>query len=119
MLIEPDKQIAREFFLILQFAHVLIVRLLQLILPSMPSHSLLLRPFLSDPSNVVRCTALEGLGILSESEPTLQTEVTLVLEEALQTGTLAMKNRAQHALKKMANRSSFTVKKRKETMRSK
>ena len=85
----------------------------------MPSYSLLLRPLLSDPSNVVRCTALEGLGILSESEPTLQTEVTLVLEEALQTGTLAMKNRAQHALKKMANRSSFTVKKRKETMRSK
>lgn len=58
----------------------------------------LLRPLYYDPSNVVRCTAIEGLGLLAQREPELRPQVEPLLEEALATGTLAMQNRAEHAL---------------------
>jgi hypothetical protein len=61
----------------------------------------LLRPLLRDPRNVVRCTGLEGLGLLAAREPSLRVEVEMELEEALATGTLAMKNRAYHALRRL------------------
>ena len=58
----------------------------------------LLMPLYYDPSNVVRCTALEGLGLLARSEPSLRRQFQAIAEESLVTGTLAMKNRAHHAL---------------------
>lgn len=61
----------------------------------------LLRPLYYDPSNIVRCTAIEGLGLLAQREPELRTQVEPLLEEALATGTLAMRNRAQHALARL------------------
>jgi hypothetical protein len=61
----------------------------------------LLRPLLRDPGNVVRCTGLEGLGLLALREPSLRAQIEPELEEALATGTLAMKNRAYHALKRL------------------
>jgi hypothetical protein len=61
----------------------------------------LLRPLLRDPGNVVRCTAIEGRGLLAAREPSLRAEVAPELEEALATGTLAMKNRAYYALKRL------------------
>jgi hypothetical protein len=61
----------------------------------------LLRPLLRDARNVVRCTGLEGLGLLAAREPSLRAQVEPELEEALATGTLAMKNRAYHALKRL------------------
>ena len=58
----------------------------------------LLRPLYYDPSNVVRCTAIEGLGLLAQREPELRPQIEPLLEEALVTGTLAMQNRARYAL---------------------
>jgi HEAT repeat protein len=61
----------------------------------------LLLPLYYDPSNVVRCTAIEGLGILAQHEPSLRPQFEALAEEALAAGTLAMKNRAQHALARL------------------
>jgi hypothetical protein len=61
----------------------------------------LLTPLYYDPSNVVRCTAIEGLGILARKEPTLRPQFEAIAEEAFATGTLAMKNRAQHGLARL------------------
>jgi hypothetical protein len=62
----------------------------------------LLRPLLRDPGNVVRCTGLEGLGLLAAREPSLRAEVEPELEAALLAGTLAMQNRARCALARLA-----------------
>ena len=58
----------------------------------------LLMPLYYDPSNVVRCTAVEGLGLLAHREPGLRSRVLPLIEEALATGTLAMQCRARDAL---------------------
>jgi len=62
----------------------------------------LLMPLYYDPSNVVRCTAVEGLGLLAHREPILRAQVEPLLEEALATGTLAMQCRARDALARLA-----------------
>lgn len=61
----------------------------------------LLMPLYYDPSNVVRCTAIEGLGMLARFEPCLRPQFGVIAEEALATGTLAMQNRAQHGLARL------------------
>ncbi len=61
----------------------------------------LLRPLLEDRSNVVRCTALEGLGLLASLVPELRSEVEPVLEEASVCGTPAMRHRARVALARL------------------
>jgi hypothetical protein len=61
----------------------------------------LLMPLYYDPSNVVRCTAIEGLGILAKREPSLRPQFEAIAEESQATGTLAMKNRAQHGLARL------------------
>jgi hypothetical protein len=66
----------------------------------------LLVPLYYDPSNVVRCTAIEGLGLLADREPSLRAQVEPLLEEALATGTLAMQNRAQHVFARWTRKSS-------------
>jgi hypothetical protein len=60
----------------------------------------LLMPLYYDPSNVVRCTAIEGLGLLAYRAPSLRPQVEPLLEEALATGTLAMRCRARDALRR-------------------
>jgi HEAT repeat protein len=50
-----------------------------------------------DESNVVRCSALEGLGWLAASEPSLRDEAEELIARALQDGTKAMKCRARAA----------------------
>ena len=63
----------------------------------------LLMPLYYDPSNVVRCTAIEGLGLLARREPSLRLQFEPLAEEALATGTLAMQNRARHALTRLSS----------------
>lgn len=50
-----------------------------------------------DRSNVVRCSAVEGLGLLARRDPSLRSSVEPYLEEAFTTGTPAMRVRARNA----------------------
>jgi hypothetical protein len=61
----------------------------------------LLMPLYYDPSNVVRCSAVEGLGLLAHRDPGLRAQIEPLLEEALKTGTLAMQCRARDALRRL------------------
>jgi hypothetical protein len=61
----------------------------------------LLMPLYYDPSNVVRCTAIEGLGLLAQREPSLRSQFEPLAEGALASGTCAMQNRAWHALARL------------------
>jgi hypothetical protein len=51
-----------------------------------------------DKSNVVRCSAVEGLGLLARRDPALRNTVEPFLHRALITGTPAMRVRARNAL---------------------
>jgi hypothetical protein len=51
-----------------------------------------------DKSNVVRCSAVEGLGLLARRDPSLRNSVEPFLHQALVTGTPAMRVRARNAL---------------------
>jgi len=51
-----------------------------------------------DKSNVVRCSAVEGLGLLALRDPSLRSTVEPFLHQALLTGTCAMQVRARKAL---------------------
>jgi len=62
----------------------------------------LLMPLYYDPSNAIRCTAVEGLGLLARREPSLRPQIEPLIEEALATGTLAMQCRARDALANLA-----------------
>jgi hypothetical protein len=55
-----------------------------------------------DPSNVVRCSAVEGLGTLALAEPSLREDAEAMVESFLHRGTLAMKSRATHIRKLLA-----------------
>jgi hypothetical protein len=48
-----------------------------------------------DESNVVRCSAVEGLGLLALQEASLRDEAEEMIEKYLREGTLAMKSRAR------------------------
>lgn len=48
-----------------------------------------------DESNVVRCSAVEGLGLLALQEATLRDEAEEMIERFLREGTAAMKSRAR------------------------
>ena len=53
-----------------------------------------------DESNVVRCSAVEGLGLLALREPSLRDEAEEMVARFLQEGaTKAMKSRARHVKK--------------------
>ncbi len=54
-----------------------------------------------DPSNVVRCSAVEGLGLLALLEPSLRDQAEEMIGEFLRTGTPAMKCRARRAKRKL------------------
>jgi HEAT repeat protein len=55
-----------------------------------------------DESNVVRCSAVEGLGLLAMHEVSLRDEAEEMVEKFLREGTLAMKNRARTVQKMWA-----------------
>jgi hypothetical protein len=48
-----------------------------------------------DESNVVRCSAVEGMGLLAMQEASLRDELEVMVESFLREGTLAMKSRAR------------------------
>jgi hypothetical protein len=48
-----------------------------------------------DESNVVRCSAVEGMGLLALQEPSLRDEAEEMVERYLREGTVAMKSRAR------------------------
>ncbi len=48
-----------------------------------------------DESNVVRCSAVEGMGLLALREPSLRDEAEEMVERYLREGTVAMKSRAR------------------------
>ncbi len=52
-----------------------------------------------DKSNVVRCAAVEGLGLLARRDPSLGSTVEPYLEQAFAAGTPAMRVRARNALR--------------------
>jgi hypothetical protein len=52
-----------------------------------------------DESNVVRCSAVEGLGLLAIQEPSLHDEAEEMVERFLREGTLAMKSRARAVMR--------------------
>ena len=55
-----------------------------------------------DESNVVRCSAVEGMGLLATREPSLRDDAEEVVERYLREGTLAMKNRARTVMRMWA-----------------
>jgi hypothetical protein len=55
-----------------------------------------------DESNGVRCSAVEGLGLLAMREASLRDEAEEMLAKFLQEGTLAMKNRARTVMRMWA-----------------
>jgi hypothetical protein len=52
-----------------------------------------------DESNAVRCSAMEGLGLLSLREPSLRDEAEEMVERFLRQGTAAMKCRARAVMR--------------------
>src|SRR6266478_570415 len=55
-----------------------------------------------DESNVVRCSAVEGMGLLALREASLRDEAEEMIERFLREGTLAMKNRARTVMRMWA-----------------
>jgi len=58
-----------------------------------------LQRYLDDRSSIVKTLALQGLADLSQSDATLRSKVKQLLEQAVQSGTPAMKARARNLLK--------------------
>jgi hypothetical protein len=52
-----------------------------------------------DQSNGVRCSAMEGLGLLALQEPSLRDEAEEMVERFLREGTAAMKCRARAVMR--------------------
>jgi len=57
-----------------------------------------------DPSNVVRCSAVEGLGTLALADPSYRDHAEAMVERYLQHGTMAMKSRSRHVRNMLAKR---------------
>jgi hypothetical protein len=55
-----------------------------------------------DESNVVRCSAVEGMGLLALEEPSLRDEAEEMVARYLLEGTVAMKNRARTVMRMWA-----------------
>jgi hypothetical protein len=55
-----------------------------------------------DESNVVRCSAVEGLGLLAMREASLRDEAEEMAARFLREGTKAMKNRARTVMRRWA-----------------
>lgn len=65
-----------------------------------------------DRSNVVRCSAVEGLGLLALRDPSLRSNAETYLHQAFLSGTPAMRVRARDALRRLSAVSRNPVMKR-------
>jgi hypothetical protein len=61
----------------------------------------LMQLLMEDESNVARCSAVEGMGLLASYEPSLLDAAEEMIERALLDGTPAMKARARHARRRL------------------
>jgi hypothetical protein len=61
----------------------------------------LMEMLLEDESNVARCSAVEGIGLLASEEASLRGAAEEMIERALREGTPAMKARARHAKRRL------------------
>ena len=61
----------------------------------------LMELLMEEESNVARCSAIEGIGLLASEEPSLCGVAADMIARALREGTLAMKNRAKRAKKRL------------------
>ncbi len=62
-----------------------------------------------DESNVVRCSAVEGMGLLALQEASLRDEAEEMIERYLREGTTkAMKSRARHVKRKLERQTAIT-----------
>ena len=57
-----------------------------------------------DESNALRCSAVEGMGTLALTEPSLREEAESLVEQFLWNGTPAMKARARHVRRMLTSR---------------
>jgi hypothetical protein len=62
----------------------------------------LMELLMEDESNVARCSAVEGIGLLACQEPSLRGGAEEIIARALWEGTLAMKCRAREAKRRIA-----------------
>jgi hypothetical protein len=67
----------------------------------------LMELLMEDESNVARCSAVEGIGLLACQEPSLREAAEEMVERALREGTLAMKCRAREAKRRMERTSKI------------
>lgn len=61
----------------------------------------LMELLIEDESNVTRCSAIEGIGLLACDEPSLRGVAEEMIEQALRGGTPAMKARARQAKRRL------------------
>ncbi len=61
----------------------------------------LMELLMEDESNVARCSAIEGIGLLACDETSLRDIAEEMIAQALATGTKAMKARARHAKRRL------------------
>ena len=61
----------------------------------------LMELLMEEESNVARCSAVEGIGLLAGEEPSLRESAEEMIERALRVGTLAMKCRARAAKRRL------------------
>jgi hypothetical protein len=67
----------------------------------------LMELLMEDESNVARCSAVEGIGLLAIEEASLRDVAEEMIERALHEGTLAMKCRARKAKRRMERAKRF------------
>jgi DNA-binding FrmR family transcriptional regulator len=61
----------------------------------------LMQLLMDEESNVVRCSAVEGIGQLAAVEPSLRAVAEEIITQSLREGTCAMKVRARHAKRRL------------------
>lgn len=61
----------------------------------------LMELLMEEESNVVRCSAVEGIGLLAADEPSLREVAQEMIARALREGTCAMRVRARHAKRRL------------------
>jgi hypothetical protein len=66
----------------------------------------LMQLLIKEESNVVRCSAVEGIGQLAAEEPALRAVAEEIISRSLAKGTCAMKARARHAQRRLEKTSA-------------
>jgi hypothetical protein len=76
---------------------------LRLTAPEVRRAAAALQSYLEDHSSIVKTFALQALADLARNDAVLHRKVHLLLDDALQTGTPAMKARSRNLLKRLSN----------------